>query len=154
MGESFPSRSLALTLLEQNFEIKNIVSVRHPVDCYLSMKLKNWTHFSPPNFEEYCTRYLAFVRQFAVEKVVKYEDFVEDSNECLKRISSLLDLPFSDDFNETFSMTMKIRLIINKIVHSVAASINVSSDKVSATSSSLVPSSTRSVGTSFFEDQL
>lgn len=104
VGESFPSRSLALTLLEQNFEIKNIVSVRHPVDCYLSMKLKNWTHFSPPNFEEYCIRYLAFVRQFAEEKIVKYEDFVEDSNACLKRASSLLDLPYSDDFNETFSI--------------------------------------------------
>ncbi|MGY0313551.1 hypothetical protein ACV4QK_16930 [Alteromonas macleodii] len=104
VGETFPSRSLVLTLLEQVFDIKNIVSVRHPVDCYLSMKLKSWTHFSPPNFEEYCTRYLAFVSQFAEEKIVKYEDFVEDSNECLKRVSSLLDLPYSDDFNETFSI--------------------------------------------------
>ena len=104
VGESFPCRSLVLTLLEQLFDIKNVVSVRHPVDCYLSMKLKNWTHFSPPNFEEYCTRYLAFITQFAEEKIVRYEDFVEDSNECLKKVSSLLDLPYSDDFNETFSI--------------------------------------------------
>lgn len=75
-----------------------VVTVRHPLDSYISLKRNGWVHFQPDTLEEYCLRYIDFLEAHAGLPVIKYETFVASPGETAARICSLLDLPFDPDF--------------------------------------------------------
>jgi hypothetical protein len=104
VGEKFKSRSPIIEHLQDDFHVCSVATVRHPIDCFASMRLRNWLHFSPPTFDEYCARYLAFIEQFSPSQLIKYEDFVENSEMELKSITKLLDLPFTTSYADIFSL--------------------------------------------------
>jgi hypothetical protein len=75
--------------------VLSVVTVRHPLDSFLSLRRNDWIHFKPATLEEYSLRYLRFLDRHAGLPVVKYEDFVEDPEAILKHLSDLLQLSYT-----------------------------------------------------------
>ncbi|SER10622.1 hypothetical protein [Thalassovita taeanensis] len=77
------------------FPVHSLVTVRHPLDSFLSLRLNGWILFSPATLEEYSQRYLSFLDRYGGLPVVKYEDFVADPEQVLAQMSEILNLPFN-----------------------------------------------------------
>ncbi|WP_300319081.1 hypothetical protein [Idiomarina sp.] len=85
-------------LLEPHFDIKHLVTVRNPIDSFMSLRDNGWVHFKPDSFDEYCGRLLKFLEPFDKEQIIKYESFVEHPERELKNITELLGMTqLSDD---------------------------------------------------------
>lgn len=89
-----PDTDSLTRLLSPHFEIKHLVTVRNPIDSFLSLKRNKWLAFNPKSFDEYCKRLLIFINSFSGYKVLKYEDFVNDSHAMLAIILNELQLPY------------------------------------------------------------
>ena len=50
------ARPTVLDILEGAFPTRSLTSVRHPLDCYLSLLKNGWTGFEPVSLEEYSRR--------------------------------------------------------------------------------------------------
>ncbi|MCQ4321759.1 sulfotransferase [Stutzerimonas stutzeri] len=90
-------------LLEPHFDIKHLVTVRNPIDPYLSLLNNGWTHFTPCNLDEYAVRYLAFLNQHADCRIYKYEDFVISPNETMFDLCVALEIPYNANYRDSFS---------------------------------------------------
>ncbi len=103
-GAIIPERPSLLEMIETRFSTKSVVTVRDPIDSFMSLTVNGWVDFSPPTFNEYCARYAAFIRSYKGSPIIRYEDFLNDPPKEMKNICDFLDLPFSPDFIETFSV--------------------------------------------------
>lgn len=103
-GDSIPVRPDLRSIVNQEFPALSAVTVRHPLDSYLSLKHNNWLHFSPPTLEEYCRRYLVFLDTYEDVSVFKYEDFTKEPKMVMCNLCKALELPYSDDFVDLFSV--------------------------------------------------
>jgi len=79
-------------LLKPHFNIKNLVTIRDPIDSFLSLRENGWVHFKPDGFEHYCERLLKFLEPFEKDEIFKYEDFVAKPKGVLKDIAEVLCL--------------------------------------------------------------
>lgn len=104
VGSEVPTRLSFREIIASKLPVLSLVTVRHPLDSYASLKANGWIHFTPPTLDEYCKRYLAFMKVNDGVPVIKYEDFVENPNEVMAQICTILDIPFSDQFMELFSV--------------------------------------------------
>ena len=103
-GDGGSERPTFLETISGAFPTRSIVTVRDPVDSYLSMTKKGWhKHFSPATFDEYCRRYLIFLEKYDGVPIVKYEEFVSTPEATMQRICELLELAYFDGFEEVFS---------------------------------------------------
>jgi len=100
VGDSIPQRPSLAQMLADRFPLRSIVTVRHPVDSYLSLVHNKWVHFEPTSVKEYAMRYKAFLDHYIDEPLFRYEDFVEQPDEILGRICTVLDLPFPVGYRE------------------------------------------------------
>lgn len=107
VGSRVAEDSKVVSTLSDEFEILRIVTIRHPVDAYLSLVKNNWEQHTPKGFEEYCKRFLLFIDNYKKKQIFKYEDVVKNPVRSIKKIAKKLDLPFSDSFIDTFS-TMQV----------------------------------------------
>jgi hypothetical protein len=103
-GETPNGFSAIGKFLKKDHPLLSVLTVRHPVDSYLSMVKLGWGRFSPKTFDEYCKRYLLFIHHNENVPVYKYEDFVIDPSAEMERICQSLDLPFNDGFLEVFDL--------------------------------------------------
>ncbi|WP_146591376.1 sulfotransferase [Puniceibacterium confluentis] len=78
--------------------VRAVVTVRHPLDSFLSLRNNKWLHFEPATFEEYCLRYSDFLDAHAGLPLWQYEAFVADPAGVLQEICAALDLSFSPGF--------------------------------------------------------
>lgn len=78
--------------------VQGLVTVRHPLDSFLSLQRNDWIHFSPGTFEEYCLRYLDFLDVHDSLPVYKYETFVAEPAKTTARMCKDLALPYDPDF--------------------------------------------------------
>lgn len=92
--QDYTARPTLLEILRPHFPIVSVVSVRHPLDSYLSLQANNWVSFAPPTLDEYCKRYRAFLDAHDGLASVRYEDFVGASEDGLASICTILNLPF------------------------------------------------------------
>lgn len=106
VGESPSDFSTIRNLLQDDYPVLSILTVRHPVDSYLSLVKNGWIHFTPPTFDEYCRRYLLFLEHHEDLPMCKYEDFVDDPTKEVKLLCGALDLPFSEDFQDVFDLNV------------------------------------------------
>ncbi len=74
--------------------VKSVVTVRHPLESFLSLINNKWQHFSPFTIEEYASRYLQFLDRYTGVPLHRYEDFVESPDTILRKICDELALPF------------------------------------------------------------
>lgn len=102
-GPDIPERPTIRQILQRAFNVKSVVTVRHPADSYASLVKNGWhTHFQPSNFEEYFKRYLIFIEGYADTHIVKYEDFVKQPDSTVKAITTELALSYEADFMSVF----------------------------------------------------
>lgn len=88
------ARPTLLELLQGVAPVRAVVTVRHPVDSYLSVQKNAWLHFRPDTIDEYARRYMLFLDRHEGVETLRYEDFVAAPEPELERICDLLALPF------------------------------------------------------------
>lgn len=93
-GSFVPDRPSVRDLIKPHYPMKSVVTVRHPLDSYLSVGLNKFTHFTPFTLEEYAARYLRFVSDHADIPCVRYEDFVADCEGTTQTLCQHLDLAY------------------------------------------------------------
>lgn len=81
-----------------------ILTVRHPLDSFLSLDVNGWHHFEPFTLDEYARRYLLFLNNHAALPRYRYEDFVSDPETTLSQMAKNLQLPMSPAFETTMSL--------------------------------------------------
>ena len=101
-GPSVRGKKSLIETLESAFELRSIVTVRNPIDSYLSLREFGWLHFEPPTFEEYCDRYLKFLTDYSRIRIFRYEDFVVDSLNVMQEICEHLKLEYTSKFVDEF----------------------------------------------------
>ena len=85
--------------LTDEYNLISVVTVRHPIDSYLSLIKNGWEqHFQPNSFDEYCRRYLAFLEKYSHLKVIRYEDFCDRPEQKMKEICEVLDIAYEKNF--------------------------------------------------------
>ena len=92
-----------LGTIAKKYETLSIITVRHPLDSFLSLMSLDWIAFTPKTIEEYAKRYVKFLDDFSDYRIFKYEDFVEDSEHFMKQVCHELQLSYCSDFKDTFS---------------------------------------------------
>ena len=103
-GPVIPERPTIREILQRAFDVKSVLTVRHPADSYASLVKNGWhKHFNPSEFEEYCRRYLVFIDNYAETCIVKYEDFIKEPEKVIKEISNQLVLVYDDVSVSSFS---------------------------------------------------
>jgi hypothetical protein len=98
------SEPVLIRLLKREYSHRKIATVRDPIDSFISLQNNGWVHFSPSSFDQYCERLLAFISHFRSDEIVKYEDFVDQPKLVMKRISEILDIDYSSEFEDVFSI--------------------------------------------------
>lgn len=81
-------------MLEGCGDVRALVTVRHPLDSFMSLDTQGWRHFSPFTLAEYSQRYLWFLARHAGVPILHYESFVADPQAGLRRICDHLDLSY------------------------------------------------------------
>ncbi|REL30198.1 hypothetical protein [Thalassotalea euphylliae] len=102
--ESIPEKGSVLSLLEEDYEVRSILTFRDPIDSYSSLVKNGWVNFEPSNFDEYCRRLLLLLEQFKPNQIFKYEDFLKAPQQQMRLMTSALELPFSELFEDVFGM--------------------------------------------------
>lgn len=91
------ARPTLLSLVQEVAPVRSVMTVRHPLDSFLSLDRNGWRHFSPFTLEEYAKRYLNFLDRHQGVAIIRYEDFVAEPDFQLHLICDELDLPFRPD---------------------------------------------------------
>lgn len=91
-------------IVKRRHEILSVVTVRHPLESFLSVRVNGWRHFSPFTLEEYARRYKAFLERHRDLPRFRYEDFVDDPETELGAICAELQLPFVPESINLFSI--------------------------------------------------
>lgn len=89
-------------LLLGGYDVRHVVTVRHPIDSWLALKINKWVHFTPATLDEYCRRYQNFLNEHASRKWIKYEHFVSDPDKTMREICVDLGLPSNPDWQDLF----------------------------------------------------
>lgn len=92
-----PNVDTLTRLLSSYFDIKHLVTVRNPIDSFLSLRQNGWVHFKPDSFDEYCRRLLMFLEPFPEDQILKYEDFVENPETGLYAVAEKLSVEATTD---------------------------------------------------------
>ena len=71
-GEARRARPPLQVLLGKDYRLLSLVTVRHPLDSYISLVRQKWTHFEPANLEEYARRYLLFLDDYAGTDLLRH----------------------------------------------------------------------------------
>lgn len=91
--------------VQSTFPVLSVLTVRDPADSWSAMVRQGWqTHFAPATFDEYCRRYLVFLRRYESVRVFKYERFVADPETVMHEICDVLALSYFPDFQNVFSV--------------------------------------------------
>lgn len=104
VGEEYSDHSTVVRALSDEFEVLRAVTLRDPIDSYISLVKNNWVHFSPGTFDEYCKRVWVFVSEYDDSQIFRYEDFVEHPKDVMVAIASLLNVTYDDSFIDTFGI--------------------------------------------------
>jgi hypothetical protein len=104
VGNNSECPTPVISILSEKFQVKSILSMRDPIDSYLSLLNNGWLHFSPSGFEEYCERIVEMLKCYDQTDIVLYEDFIEAPEQSIKSICAALDLNYSEFFIDLFSL--------------------------------------------------
>jgi len=100
VGSESTSTKTIPQLLDGVSTLVSIVTVRHPIDSYLSLQNNGWIHFDPATFDEYCHRYLTFLSSNKDAPVYKYENLLESPEDTLQQICDYFEIPYNQDFQD------------------------------------------------------
>ena len=97
------NKSTLLDLISLDFEVQTLVTIRNPLEAYLSLKNNNGDQYIS-NFSDYCDRQFMMIEHYKIRNVpiMRYEDFCLDPTEFLKRVCKIFNLEFNPDFQKNF----------------------------------------------------
>lgn len=105
MGFDPESRPTLREMMPADAPLRSVVTLRHPVDSWLSLCRMGWqSTMRPATIEEYAHRYLAFLARHGDCPQLRYEDFLENPAARLADLCDWLDLPWSEDALDLFPM--------------------------------------------------
>lgn len=96
-----------LTLARRVDQVRSLVTVRHPIESFLSSLAQRWLEPIDNSFAEYCRRYVAFLEDYAGVPLIRYEDICARPKRTLALACRYLELHYDSGVLERFS---KIRL--------------------------------------------
>ncbi|WP_112478443.1 hypothetical protein [Vibrio variabilis] len=99
-----PDKSELESLLEKDFKVKSILTIRNPIDSYTSLIKNGWVHFAPQTFDEYCRRILLLVKNFNDDQIFSYEDFIKRPSIEMQALCKSLAIPFEESFDDMFGI--------------------------------------------------
>ena len=100
-GPTDPAQRPSLpAMLPAGMPVRAIVIVRNPLDSFLALRAKDGREFDPQDFDNYCRRCLAFIDSHDGTTIVRYEDFVDKPEECIRVVCEILELPFAEGFSD------------------------------------------------------
>ena len=91
-------------VLAKHFSLKSVVTVRHPIDSFISLRKNNWVMYEPDTLEEYCRRYHLFLDAYPDTPIIHYEKFVDAPNVTGRKMLELLDLPYLENWQDWSSL--------------------------------------------------
>ncbi|WP_140909348.1 sulfotransferase family protein [Cognatiluteimonas lumbrici] len=103
-GSAVPERPSVRELVAMVAPVSSLVTVRNPIDSFVSLRLNKWVKFEPATFDEYCSRYLAFLDRYEGVPIMRYEDFIQDPKREMQEACRHLQLPYFDEFASVFSV--------------------------------------------------
>lgn len=101
-GDRIPERPNLRQIVAMRFPTLSALTVRHPLDSYLSLLEQGWATHEPAGLDEYCRRYLVFLDAHADMPVMRYEDFVAAPQWNMRNLCSHLRLQYVNDFIDLF----------------------------------------------------
>jgi len=104
LGSEVPDRPTCQSIVSENFDTLSVVTVRDPVDSFLSLKSNGWVTHTPATFDEYCKRYIEFLKAHDEMPIFRYEDFVREPENEMSKLCGILNIPFSEQFTNLFSV--------------------------------------------------
>lgn len=100
LGPKPPPRSVLLECLDEaGFNRRSVLTLRDPVDAYISSQRENWVRHAD-GFDDYCRRTSLMIEEFEDDAIFLYEDFCADPVAVTERICARLALPFDGGFQE------------------------------------------------------
>ncbi len=102
VGSTVPDRPTLKEIFCRDFQTLSVITVRHPLDSWLSLTSNRWVEFSPGTLDEYAKRYLAFLSSYPNTRRFKYEDFVRNPDPVLAEIYDELSLVHEPDYKNLF----------------------------------------------------
>lgn len=102
VGPDIQQRPSLREMLNDRYHTRSIITVRHPIDSWLSLLNNKWVNFEPGTVDEYARRYLAFLDHYQECEIYRYEDFVSEPVDVMRDICFALDLPFTESFEDVF----------------------------------------------------
>ncbi|MCP2669705.1 sulfotransferase [Maricaulaceae bacterium EIL42A08] len=103
VGEAIPDRPAHSALLAETMNTRSVVTVRDPLESWLSLSRNGWVHFQPGNFDEYCRRYAVFLDDHDNLPIFQYEEFVADPEATMRALCQALELDFVPGFEALLS---------------------------------------------------
>jgi len=97
-GEEISTYPALHGVVKSRFPTLAVLTVRHPLDSFLSLNRNQWIHFEPFTLEEYSRRYLAFLEEHDELPLFRYEDLVSSPEQTISDICDSLELPYSNEF--------------------------------------------------------
>lgn len=104
VGDQVLSADGIAKLLDSDFPVRAVVTVRHPLDSYLSLRNHGWLKMQSATLEEYARRYLVFLADHCEKPRFRYEELIAKPVETSRRICAELQIPFSDGFIDMISV--------------------------------------------------
>ena len=102
VGEGTEHKPTLREIVAREFATVSVVTVRHPIDSYLSLRHNGWVDFKPGCTEEYARRYNSFLDRYEGVETFRYEDFVEDPECVLESMCKALELVYAPSFLDIF----------------------------------------------------
>lgn len=102
VGAQIEDRPSLLDIIRRHHPVRAVVTVRHPLDSFLSIEKNRFVHFQPQTLEEYCRRYTVFLDDHSELDLFTYEEFVRDSKGTFARLCEVLELPCETSAAETW----------------------------------------------------
>lgn len=95
------SNSLLTEIFSDRNRLLQVLTVRHPLDSWLSLINEKWNNqIQFNNFDEYCSRALIMINSMQHIPIIYYEDFCLKPKEILKKIANIFDIEYTDKFQE------------------------------------------------------
>lgn len=92
-------------ILRAHHDTLSLVTVRHPLESYISLKANNWHLKNVENpLEDYARRYHRFLDVYDGTPIIRFEDFLEDPEKVSAQMCAHLDLPWSPTQIDIFNV--------------------------------------------------